>query len=244
MKLNFRCAGAAHCPPHPGFPRANALRWPCLPIERIFMPSLDTCIAFFALVFVLGFAPGPDNIFVMVQSITLGRTAGLVAMLGMCAGLAVHTLAVALGLAAIFAASATAFTVLKVLGAGYLAYLAWQAFRAPAGTLSMPVAQPPNLRRLFFRGWLMNLTNPKIVFFFLALLPQFVHADRGAIATQIGVLGAIFIGSTCITFGAIAWFSATLSTRLRGSPTAQLWLNRMAGTVFLGMAARLALADR
>lgn len=208
------------------------------------MPSLDTCLAFFALVFVLGFAPGPDNIFVMMQSVTQGRSAGLVAMLGMCAGLAVHTLAVALGLAAIFAASATAFTVLKVVGAGYLAYLAWQAFRAPAGTLSAPVEQQADLRRIFLRGWVMNLTNPKIVFFFLALLPQFVHAERGPIATQIGVLGAIFIVSTLITFGAIAYFSATVSTRLRRSPSAQLWLNRMAGTVFLGMAARLAMAER
>jgi threonine/homoserine/homoserine lactone efflux protein len=208
------------------------------------MPSIDTCLAFFALVFMLGFAPGPDNIFVMVQSVTLGRRAGLVAMLGMCAGLAVHTLAVALGLAAIFAASATAFTVLKVVGAGYLAYLAWQAFRAPADTLSAAVEPQPDLRRIFLRGWVMNLTNPKIVFFFLALLPQFVHAERGPIATQIGVLGAIFIASTLITFGAIAYFSATLSTRLRRSPQAQLWLNRMAGTVFLGMAARLAMAER
>jgi threonine/homoserine/homoserine lactone efflux protein len=208
------------------------------------MPSLDTCLAFFALVFMLGFAPGPDNIFVMMQSVTQGRTAGLVAMLGMCAGLAVHTLAVALGLAAIFAASATAFTVLKVVGAVYLAYLAWQAFRAPAGTLAAPVEQQPDLRRIFLRGWVMNLTNPKIVFFFLALLPQFVHAERGPIATQIGVLGAIFIASTLITFGAIAYFSATVSTRLRRSPAAQLWLNRMAGTVFMGMAARLAMAER
>ena len=208
------------------------------------MPTIDTCLAFFALVFMLGFAPGPDNIFVMMQSVTLGRKAGLMAMLGMCAGLAVHTLAVALGLAAIFAASATAFTVLKVVGAGYLAYLAWQAFRAPAGTLSAPLEQQPDLRRIFLRGWVMNLTNPKIVFFFLALLPQFVHAERGPIASQIGVLGAIFIGSTLITFGAIAYFSATVSTRLRRSPQAQLWLNRMAGTVFLGMAVKLAVAER
>ena len=208
------------------------------------MPSLDTCIAFFGLSLLLGFTPGPDNIFVLLQSATQGRKAGFVVTLGLCAGLVVHTLAVALGLAAVFAASATAFTVLKVVGALYLTYLAWQAFRAPAGTLAAPVEQQPDLRRIFLRGWVMNLTNPKIVFFFLALLPQFVHAERGPIATQIGVLGAIFIGSTLITFGAIAWFSATVSTRLRRSPAAQLWLNRMAGTVFLGMAARLAMAER
>ena len=90
----------------------------------------------------------------------------------------------------------------------------------------------------------MNLTNPKIVFFFLALLPQFVHAERGAVALQLCALGGIFILTTLIAFGAITYFAATVSTRLRRSPAAQLWLNRVAGTVFLGMAARLALAER
>jgi len=97
---------------------------------------------------------------------------------------------------------------------------------------------------MFLRGWIMNLTNPKIVFFFLALLPQFVHAERGAVALQLCALGGIFILTTLIAFGAITYFAATVSTRLRRSPAAQLWLNRVAGTVFLGMAARLAMAER
>jgi threonine/homoserine/homoserine lactone efflux protein len=208
------------------------------------MPSLNTCVTFFTLVFLLGFVPGPDNIFVLMQSVTQGRKAGFVAILGMCAGLGLHTLAVALGLAAIFAASAMAFTVLKMVGAAYLAYLAWQAFKAPVGTLTAFTQQPTALSRIFLRGWLMNLTNPKIVFFFLALLPQFVHADSGSLVGQLCVLGAIFIFSTLITFGSIAYFSATVSHRLRGSSSAQTRLNRVAGTVYLGLAARLALSER
>jgi threonine/homoserine/homoserine lactone efflux protein len=208
------------------------------------MPSLETCIAFFSLSLLLGFTPGPDNIFVLMQSATQGRKAGLVVTLGLCAGLVVHTLAVAFGLAAVFAASATAFTVLKAVGAGYLVYLAWQAWRAPVGALASQVEQQPNMRRMFLRGWVMNLTNPKVVFFFLALLPQFVHAERGAVALQLCALGGIFIVSTLLAFGSITYFAAAVSHRLRSSASAQRWLNRVAATVFLGMAARLAVAQR
>ena len=161
-----------------------------------------------------------------------------------CLRFAVSSLAVALGLAAVFAASTTAFTVLKVLGATYLAYLAWQAFRAPVGPLALQAEQQPSMLRMFVRGWVMNLTNPKVVFFFLALLPQFVHAERGAIALQLCVLGGIFIVATLVAFGTITYFAAAVSSGLRSSASAQRWLNRMAGTVFLGMAARLALAER
>jgi threonine/homoserine/homoserine lactone efflux protein len=97
---------------------------------------------------------------------------------------------------------------------------------------------------MFLRGAVMNLTNPKVVFFFLALLPQFVQAERGSIALQLGVLGGLFIASTLLAFGSITWFAAALSAGLRRSTAAQRWLNRVAGTVFLGMAARLALAER
>src|SRR5690606_22978683 len=96
------------------------------------MPSIETTSGFFIVALVLGITPGPDNVFVLMQSIASGKRAGLLVVAGLCAGLCMHTAAVALGLAAIISASPTAFTVLKVVGAAYLAYLAWQAFRAPA----------------------------------------------------------------------------------------------------------------
>lgn len=95
------------------------------------MPSADTLIAFLGVSILLGLTPGPDNIFVLLQSAQRGWRAGMAVVVGLCCGLVVHTGAVALGLAAVFAASAVAFTVLKLLGAAYLAYLAWQALRAP-----------------------------------------------------------------------------------------------------------------
>jgi len=208
------------------------------------MFSIDTALTFFALALLLGFTPGPDNLAVLVQSATQGRRSGVSMTLGLCAGLVVHTAAVALGLAAVFAASATAFSVLRALGAAYLAYLAWCAFRAPVGALTAGSRPSAPFLTMFSRGILMNLTNPKVVFFFLALLPQFVQSERGHVTRQLCALGVLFIVATLIAFGTITCFAAAFSRRLRESARAQQRLNWFAGTVFLGLAVRLALTQR
>lgn len=208
------------------------------------MPTLDTALTFFALALMLGFSPGPDNVFVLLQSATHGRQAGGWVVLGLCTGLVGHTLAVALGLAAVFAASATAFSVLKLAGAAYLMWLAWGALRAPALLLPEAAAAPPRRRGMYLRGVLMNLTNPKVAIFFLALLPQFVQADRGSVTVQILCLGGLFILATLVAFGLITWFAGSLGSLLRRSTTAQRWMNRLTGLVFLGLAARLASSQR
>ncbi|MDP2257342.1 MAG: LysE family translocator [Polaromonas sp.] len=208
------------------------------------MPSPDTFIAFFGVSVLLGLSPGPDNVFVLMQSALRGRRAGLFVVLGLCTGLLVHTAAVALGLAAVFAASLTAFTALKLGGAAYLANLAWQAFRAPTGSAAAPQAATPGDAQMYRRGVLMNLSNPKVVIFFLAFLPQFVDPAQGRIGLQIVWLGAVFMLATLLTFGAIAWFAASLGQALQRSARAQQALNWLAGIVFLGLAVRLALSER
>ncbi len=208
------------------------------------MLTLQTALAFLGVSLLLGITPGPDNIFVLVQSASHGRRAGMLVVLGLCGGLLVHTSAIALGLAAVFAASPTAFVVLKLAGAAYLAYLAWQAFTAPVTDSSGAPVAALRPRQLLLRGVIMNLTNPKVVFFFLAFLPQFVDPTRGAVALQLAQLGAIFILATLLSFGAISYFAATLGQSLRGSAKAQRWMNRAAATVFAGLALRLALAQR
>lgn len=208
------------------------------------MPAADTALSFFGLALLLSFAPGPDNIFVMLQSATHGRRAGLWVVLGLCTGLVGHTVAVALGLAAVFAASVTAFNLLKMAGAAYLTWLAWQALRAPATPLSTTDAPLPGARGMYLRGVIMNLTNPKVAIFFLALLPQFVQAERDGVTVQILWLGALFIGATLLAFGLITWFAASLGALLRRSANAQRWMNRLTGIAFLGLAARLATAQR
>jgi len=208
------------------------------------MLPFDTLLAFFGIAALLALAPGPDNLFVLMQSALWGRRAGLFVVLGLCTGLLGHTAAVAAGLAAMFAASPLAFTAMKLAGAAYLAYLAWQALRAPGTTAQSE--RPPALSRgaLYRRGIIMNLTNPKVLLFFFAFLPQFVAPAHGPVGLQIVVLGAVFMLATLLVFGAIAFFSGAFGQLLQRSPAASRWLNRLAGMVFLGLALRLATASR
>ncbi|HZW13966.1 MAG TPA: LysE family translocator [Noviherbaspirillum sp.] len=208
------------------------------------MISLETTLAFFSVSVLLALTPGPDNVFVLLQSAMRGRAAGMLVVLGLCTGLLVHTTAVALGLAAVFAASATAFSILKFIGAGYLLYLAWQAFRAPAGVASADKVERISSKQMYTRGIIMNLTNPKVAIFFLAFLPQFAHPQHGSLVLQMLWLGAIFIIATLLVFGAIAYFSGAFGAALNRSPRAQLVLNKLSGIVFAGLAIRLASAQR
>jgi len=204
-----------------------------------------SAVTFFAASVLLALAPGPDNVFVLLHSATRGRDSGLRVVLGLCAGLLVHTTALAAGLAALFAASATAFDAVKWIGALYLAWLAWQALRAPTGVpaRTAPAASTDGWA-MVRRGMIMNLSNPKVAIFFLAFLPQFADPARGPVWQQLVLLGLIFIVATLLVFGAIAWFAGSLGGWLRRTPGAQRALNQVAGVVFLLLALRLAVLER
>ena len=206
------------------------------------MPA-QTSLTFFGISVLLALAPGPDNLFVLMQSAVYGCRAGLLVVLGLCTGLLMHTGAVALGLAALFAASETAFNVLKFAGAAYLLVLAWHAFRAPQSPLSSGAPRAAR-SRLYARGIAMNVTNPKVAVFFLAFLPQFVEPGRGGAAGQIVWLGVLFIVATLLTFGAIACFAAALGALLKRSPRIERWMSSLAGCLFVALAARLAVTQR
>lgn len=207
------------------------------------MLSLETLITFFTASILLGLAPGPDNIFVLTQSALRGKGPGLIIMLGLCTGLIFHTIAVALGVAIIFQTSALAFSALKFIGAGYLIYLAWQAFRASAELIQGKTNGAANYWKLYCRGIIMNITNPKVSIFFLAFLPQFAEPDRGPVAYQLILLGGLFIVATVFVFGAIALLAGTLGQLLNRSNRAQNYLNKLAGAVFVGLALKLATAE-
>jgi len=207
------------------------------------MPFADALL-FIAASLALALAPGPDNLFVLTQSALHGRRAGLLVTLGLCSGLAVHTAAVALGVAALFQASALAFTLLKVVGAAYLLYLAWGAWQAGASRLPADAAPRLTDRTLYLRGIVMNVTNPKVAIFFLAFLPQFADPDRGSVPAQVLLCGLLFSGSALVVFSAIALGGGLLGGWLQRTPQAQRWLNRVAAAIFVAMAARLATAVR
>jgi threonine/homoserine/homoserine lactone efflux protein len=208
------------------------------------MVDIQTLLLFFSTALLLALSPGPDNLFVMAESARNGRAAGFAVTLGLCTGLVGHTLAVALGLAAIVRASAMAFTVLKSAGALYLLYLAWQAWRA--GAASEDAQQTPRLsgRSLYRRGIVMNLTNPKVSLFFLAFLPQFADPRHGSMVAQFLLLGGVFILATMIVFGMASLLAGGFGEKFRRSPSALKVANRAASVVFVGLALKLALSER
>ena len=215
------------------------------------MPDLQTLFAFFGVAVLLGLSPGPDNLFVLVQSAQRGWRVGLCVVLGLCLGLVGHTTAVALGLAAMVAASPMLFTAIKLCGAAYLAYLAWGAWRAPISAGGSVQVRSERDRLTWSsalhwtgRGVLMNLSNPKVLIFFLAFLPQFADPARGSLAPQVMALGCVFMLATLLVFGSIACGSGLFGRILLRSARAQRWLNRIAATVFGALALRLVMVQR
>lgn len=204
----------------------------------------DILLLFISASLALAVAPGPDNLFVLSQSALFGSRSGLQVTLGLCTGLLLHIAAATLGVAAIFQTSPLAFNLLKAVGAAYLVLLAVQAFRAGAAGLEVGSQAGSGVRALYFRGIIMNVTNPKVALFFLAFLPQFTDGARGSVALQMLLLGSFFMVSTLLVFGAVACFAGFLGDRLQRSGALQKTLNRVAGAIFIGLAVRLLVAER
>lgn len=208
------------------------------------MFTIDTLAMFFTASVLLALTPGPDNIFVLTQSMIGGPRAGLSVTAGLCTGLLVHTAAVVLGVAAIVQASATAFSLVKYVGAAYLLYLAWQARRAGNKTLSENRSSILTTWQFYRRGIIMNVTNPKVSIFFLAFLPQFAAPEKGRLWLQLICLGGLFIAATLLIFGTISLLAGRLGTWFMRSKRSQKALNYSASCVFLALAIKLALASR
>lgn len=203
------------------------------------MITFETILLFFPAALLLAMAPGPDNLFVMMQSARFGKAAGVAVVLGLCTGLLVHTAAVVLGVAALLQESRTAFRILQFAGAAYLLYLAVLSLRASSQPAQVQ-ATALGYGRLYRRGIVMNVTNPKVSIFFLAFLPQFV--TPGEVTAQILQLGALFILATVLVFGAVALLAGAFGERLR-SPRAVLILNRITAAVFIALAIKLLFSE-
>jgi threonine/homoserine/homoserine lactone efflux protein len=185
--------------------------------------------------------PGPNMIYLVSRSITQGRRAGLVSLLGVAVGFLVYLAAATAGLTAIFLAVPAAYTALRIAGAAYLLYLAWQAVR-PGGRSAFEPREvaPDRPRRLFAMGLVTNLLNPKIAVLYVALLPQFIDHTRGSVALQSLTLGAIQIAVALLVNGLIVLGAGSLARFLTARP---LWLRvqrYLMGGVLGALAVRLA----
>jgi len=208
------------------------------------MLSLDTILLFITASTLLALVPGPDNIFVLTQSMSKGAKPGIFVTLGLCTGLIVHTSAVALGVAAIFQTSQLAFNILKYIGAGYLLYLAYLSFKSSSSHHLKANHKELSYSKLYKRGIFMNVTNPKVSIFFLAFLPQFTDPKNGSVTLQIFLLGFIFILCAFAVFGFISLLAAKIGSWFNKTKNGEAILNKAAGSVFALLALKLAFTHR
>jgi threonine/homoserine/homoserine lactone efflux protein len=182
--------------------------------------------------------PGPAVIYVVTRSLDQGRAAGIVSMLGVETGTFAYALAAAAGLTGLIAASEVGFTVVRYAGAAYLVYLGVRKWRER----DEPQERSASARsRLYLRGLLVQLLNPKIAIFFLAFLPQFVDDAHGPVATQVLVLGTLFTLLAVLSDGAYVLLAGALGCWLRGGRRARRRLARLSGGVFIGLGVTAAL---
>lgn len=203
------------------------------------MLDLEILSAFFITSILLALVPGPDNLFVLTQSMLQGKKAGFIVVLGLCTGLLFHTFMVVVGLSVLFQTSIIAFTFLKIIGALYLLYLAWQLFKSSNSKIETKKSHLIEYKKLYFKGIFMNITNPKVSLFFLAFLPQFTNINLGNISFQMLVLGILFIFSTILVFGLIAFFSEKLAKNFNKSNNFQNILNKFTSFIFVVLAIKL-----
>lgn len=193
----------------------------------------------------LNIMPGPDSLLIMTRSATQGWRAGSAAALGIGAGVMVHVLAAALGMSAILATSATAFMVVKYVGAAYIIYMAIGLLRhKPRAAAAAVEVQPLPYRKIFAQGMLTNVLNPKVALFFLAFVPQFIDPDAPHKAVAFIILGCIFNLNGMLWCHALALFTARASASMKVSPLVSLWLNRVTGGLFIWLGIKLALSKQ
>lgn len=209
---------------------------------------VDTSLyaAFLVAAFALCITPGPDMMFIVAIGGRGGPFTGVMAALGVACAMLVHAVAAALGLSALFLALPTLYHVLRWVGAAYLFYLAVKAFRDRSGPGEYEADGKPRpvKRRAFWRGAITNLLNPKVILFNVSFLPQFVDPERGHVAVQFLILGMTIAVMGFAVDGSIGLLSGRLSTVLRRSHRIARGLNIFSGTVFAGLAVRLAAAPK
>lgn len=208
------------------------------------MPDFSTLALFAAACLALTVTPGPDMLLIASRSISQGRASGFATLAGIQAGTYCHALAAAFGLSQLFVAVPVAYDVVRYLGAAYLLYLAWRAFRSTRTVFApSPEARRYSVGSVFRQGLFTNLLNPKMALFVLALFPQFVRPEAGSVAVQImlfatllNLIGLIVNGVVIMTASGLGK-ALTRQRRLRRAPQYLL------GSVFAGLAVRLALDD-
>jgi threonine/homoserine/homoserine lactone efflux protein len=208
------------------------------------MPTASTIALFLLAATALAVVPGPAVAYIVTQSIDQGRRAGLVSALGVASGGLVHVAAATVGLSALIASSATAFTAVKLVGAAYLIVVGIRRILAGDGEEPESRALRAPLRRIYRQGVVVNVLNPKTALFFLAFLPQFVDPARGAVWPQVAVLGVVFVSVAVLSDMTYALVSDAIAGRIRRTGTGAKVRRWLTGGVFVALGITAAVARR
>lgn len=208
------------------------------------MIPADTLLPFLLASLILIVIPGSSVLFAIGRSIALGRRAGVVSVVGNTLGTVPAVLAVAFGVGAVVASSVVAFTIIKFVGAAYLVWLGIQAIRhRHAHSHGRPQA-PSSTAKLLREGFIVGLTNPKTIAFFVAVLPQFVDPASGSVTAQLLLLGAVFLGIAIVSDGAWAYAAGTARAWFARSPRRLSTLSGAGGVMLIGLGGTLAVTSR
>lgn len=199
---------------------------------------------FIAAALVVLVIPGPGVLYIVARSVSQGHRAGLASVVGLAAGALVHVVAATTGLSALLLASATAFSVVKALGAGYLIYLGLKMLLSKQPVIQVGTVAPVPVARLFTDGVVISVFNPKIALFFLAFLPQFIDPTLGNAPQQILLLGLIYVGLALLSDGTYALLAGTLGQWLGGRLMQGPWPRYVCGSLYLGLGVNAALTGR
>jgi len=199
--------------------------------------NIEVLISFIIATATLAFSPGPDNIFVLIQSATYGKKSGFAVVCGLMSGCLVHTSLVAFGLSAFIQANEKLYWILKVFGAAYLLFLAFKVYQSKQNLspLTTEVSQKKFIQ-LFKQGFIMNVLNPKVSIFFLAFFPAFIFSDSMALFKQFYVLGFLFIITSFVVFSSFVILSGFFSKLFLDSPKKIKLLKRLQVGFFIGIA--------
>ena len=198
---------------------------------------MEILLSFILAVSILAISPGPDNIFVLMQSVVHGKKYGLATVIGLMTGCIIHTTFVAVGVSAIIKENNNIFLAIKILGTIYLLYLAYKVFTSSSEiSMNTEKIQKKTPFQLFKIGFIMNVLNPKVTIFFLALFPGFLFSESLSISLQFYILGALFILVSFVVFSSIAILGGAISEKIKKSKKIVIWLQWMQICVFVGIA--------
>ncbi|MFB9052895.1 LysE family translocator [Formosa undariae] len=207
--------------------------------------NIDILISFAIATSILAIAPGPDNIYVLMQSITNGKSFGMATVFGLISGCLVHTTLVAFGVSAIIKSSESIFFFIKLLGASYLLYLAYKVYKSDAEVLlSTQNVQDKTWPQLFKQGFIMNVLNPKVSIFFLAFFPGFLFSSTLSTVKQFYILGFIFMGVSFVIFSILAILAGSISEYIKQHKGVGPFLKWMQVVVFTGIAIFILISEK